>query len=784
MGENSNCRPGPSVAKAGRPPRATSSDGRRVEPAAPIHRRPGLTLYRLIAKEALTPTFFALFGLTTIVLTQNLLGLSDLFVNRGLSAGTVSLIAFYQAVPAATLMFPFSVLMGCLVALGRMGADLEILALEASGVTAARLVWPFVAFASAMTLLSAGLTLSGAPWTSRSLDQVFVDISLEKPWSQVRQGIVTRFGDWRLEAREVNARGDRLKGILLWVPDVGQTVFARSGRIDTLGDGVTEISLQEGRIVLPAKDGPKTLTFDELTTRLPDSGEIRRSVAGKLSALSLAELSERASAFVPSSSQQFSRAAIEFHRRFSMPLATLIFGVLAVPLFLARTNFSRAAGGVLGLLCTISYYGLIQFGEGLAQSKLIGVAAAAWLPNAVLSLLAIVLIVRARQKGVLGHSFDRPQHRTRRSVNQKARERRPRRYPLPRYIAGRFLHLAMLSFSILLVAYLLIDIMDRLAWFSRYQATGLEILRFYAVRVVLLASRVVPMSLLVAAALTVSLLAVEGELIGMRACGIPAPRALLPVLLISAMFVPADAVLNNVLVPRTNAIADELKRSEIKGSYSLQQDERRKNAVWYRLGNKILEAERFDPDRGSAWDLSIYEIGEDRLPVKRIDATAARHVGDGWWLLTDPVQIDISEGKVRTVPAPNFANLGEALPAEVDTMHLSVGDLIGLIEEAENDNVDSRSLWVDYHVKLAQPLACIVLPALLIFFAVGGPPFPGPAQTLLLSAVAGIGYILLTGVTRSLGYGGALPPAIGGWGPILVFLAIAAFFGMRLWRRL
>jgi len=342
----------------------------------------------------------------------------------------------------------------------------------------------------------------------------------------------------------------------------------------------------------------------------------------------------------------------------------------------------------------------------------------------------------------------------------------------------------MLSFAILLVAYLLIDIMERLSWFSRYHATGLEVLHFYSARVVLLASRVIPMSLLVATALTVSLLAVEGELIGMRACGIPAPSALLPVLFISAMVVPADAILNNVLVPRANALADELKRSEIKGGYGRQQEERRRNAVWYRLGSKILEAERFDPDRGSAWGLSIYEIGEDRLPVTRIDASAARHIGNGWWLLTDPVRIDVSDGRARTMPAPNFANLGEELPAEVDTMHLSVGDLIGLIEEAENDNVDSRSLRVDYHVKLAQPLACIVLPALLLFFAVGGPPFPGPAQTLLLSVVVGIGYILLTGVSRSLGYGGAMPPAIGGWGPVAIFLAVAAFFGLRLWRRL
>jgi len=784
MGEVANGSPGPSTATAGLPPRVSSPVERRAASKRPVHRRPGLTLYRLIAKDALTPTLIALFGLTTVVLTQNLLGLSDLFVNRGLSGGTVSLIAFYQAVPTATLMLPFAVLMGCLVALGRMGADLEILALEASGITAARLVWPFVAFASAMTVVSALLSLLVAPLTSRALDHLFVKISLEKPWSQIQQGIVTRFGDWRIEAREVNARGDRLNGVLLWVPDIGQTIFARHGRIETGADGVAVISVQDGRIVLSGKSGPKVITFEDLSTQLPESDDVLRTAEDKLAGLTLSELSERARTFVPISKRQLSRAQIELHRRFSMPVATLIFGVLAVPIFLFRTNFSRAAGGVLGLLCTISYYGLIQLGEGLAQSELISVAAAAWLPNAVLLLLAGALLVRARREGVLGRSFDRPQHRKIRSAGRKSGERRPRSHPLPRYIASRFMRLAALSFAILLVAYLLIDIMDRLAWFSQYRATGLGVLHFYSARVVLLASRVIPMSLLVAAALTVSLLAVEGELIGMRACGISAPTALLPVLFISAMVVPADAVLNNVLVPRANALADELKRSEIKGTYAQQLEERMKDAVWFRLGNKILEADRFDPDRGSARDLSIYEIGEDRLPVQRIDATSARHVGNGWWLLKDPARIDISDGNVQAMPAPNFVNLGEALPAEVDTMHLSVGDLLALIQEAENDNVDSRPLRVDYHVKLAQPMACIVLPALLLFFAVGGPPFPGPAQTLLLSAIVGIGYILLTGVSRSLGYGGALPPLIGGWGPILIFLVIAAFFGTRLWRRL
>ena len=83
----------------------------------------------------------------------------------------------------------------------------------------------------------------------------------------------------------------------------------------------------------------------------------------------------------------------------------------------------------------------------------------------------------------------------------------------------------------------------------------------------LLASRAVPMALLVATALTVSLLAAEGELIGMRACGISSLRALAPAFVLATLTAPAYFLLNNVVVPRTNALADELKRTEIKDEF-------------------------------------------------------------------------------------------------------------------------------------------------------------------------------------------------------------------------
>jgi lipopolysaccharide export system permease protein len=756
--------------------------------AIPIHRRPGLTLYRYIAREALRPTAFALFGLTAVVLTTRILGFSDLVINRGLGAAAVGGMVFYEAVPVMARMFPFSVLVGCLVALGRMGADREVLALETSGVAVGRLVWPVVAFAGVMTLAALAASLLLGPWANRSLDTALATIARERPWAQIRAGTVAHFGDWRLEAREVSASGTELRGVLLFMPDFGETVFAQSGKVSSAPDGALELALDAGSVVLDPRGEYKYFRFDKLATQLPAAGEVfERSETDQLAGLPIDELLRLARTFVPGEHDHLPQAALEAHRRVALPIATLVFGFLAVPLFASRAHHSRSSGGVLGLVATIAYYGLVQLGEGMIQGGVAGVALGAWLPNLVLAAIAAVLLVRVLRERALGRSFERPQLRLRRKVSAETlRERglRTHSLALPRYVAGRFAKLALLAFGVLFVAYLLIDVMDRVEWFARYRATGPEMLRFYTARVPLLASRAVPMSLLVATALTVSLLAAEGELIGMRACGISSLRALAPALLLSTLTAPGYFLLNNVLVPRTNALADELKRTEIKGeAFYAAKAARSKPGVWIRSGTQVLEASRFDTDLGDARDLRIYQLGPDGLPISREDASSARHVGKGVWRLVDPVRIDLAGESAQRVETRRFAQLGETLAAKVDTMHLSVAELADEIRDVEAGGYDATSFRVDYHVKLAEPFACVVLPAVVLFFAVTGPPFPGPAQTLLVSGIVGVVYILLSGVAASLGYGGALPPAAAGWSPVMLFGAVASLFGVRLWSR-
>ena len=730
------------------------------------HRPPGWTLYRHILQEVTLPSLLALFVLAIIFLTDDMLQFSDLVMNRGLGAGAVASTALYRLIPALTWVLPFGVLMGSLIALGRLGADRELLIIEASGISAPRLLPPVLLFSGLATLLSLLLSVYASPWANRRLDTTLAQLALEKPFAAIQQGQVHEFGEWKLVAREVSAKGDRLEGIQLWSPDVGETVFAERGALDPSGDGTIRLTLENATILINPRRQVRQLRVETLTTVMPASGEsLTRSYDERLAGLTPTELRALGD----------DRSEAELQRRYALPTSTLLFGALAVPLFLSGARFSRSGGWLLGIASTLVYYGLVQLGTGLTEAHTVSPTLGVWLPNIVFAAVTVTLALRLTRMSAFGRHLGSAPERVRTASSRRSR-RPPRRRALPRYVAGRFLQLALIGLAAILAAYLVVDVLERLDRFARYHATSLEVLRFYTARLPLLASRVIPMSLLVATALTVSLFGASGELTAMRSCGIPAPRGLLPILGICVALVPMYFFLNNNVIPRTTAIADAVNTLEIKG-WSHQ---RRTIEVWYRDGNTFYEADLFDPQAGVARNITVYELGPDGVPVSRADARRGRHVGSGLWRLRDHVRVEAVDGHVRRVPTSPFARLGDKVPESVDTRHLSVEQLRDEIREMQEYDVDATALQVDFYQRLAGPFACLVLPALALFFALRGPPYRSSTATLVFSGIVAVSYTLLVGLGASLGYGKTLTPAAAGFAPMGLFAGAAAYLGLRL----
>lgn len=719
---------------------------------------PGRTLRRAVRREVAVPAAVALAGLSVAFLTKSLLGYADWIVNRGLGVGEVALIAGLETLPVLAQTFPFALLIGVLVALGRLKADLELLAMESMGLSRLQLVRPVVGVAVAGGALAAILSLWAAPLSRARLDENLERIQRESPGALITAGRVIEFGGRQLLARETSADGTELRGVLLWMPDIAEAVFGERGRIASLGGGEISLHLEQASLLGSPVGGGQHVEVSHFETRLELSDP--EEAPGDL----LAALSTPALLRFPAGPDA-RRAEAELHRRFAHPAAALLLGVLAAPLALARRRFSRSSGAVAGLFLTLGYYGLVQLTDAILRDPSNSVAWAVWTPPGAVLLLLMVLLARLARD-----PFDEEPDRS--APSDADHEQRPvgLRGVLDRYVLGVYIGTAALSFAALFVAYFLIDVLERLEWFARYQAEIGEIAHFYAARAPLLASRVVPMGLLAGSALTVSLLVARGELLAMQTCGIRLGRALLPVLMLSALIVPLDFWLNDSLVTRTNAWADRIKVERIK-----DRAEGSDTQAWYRMEGQLVRASRSGLADGRIPDLVVFEIGPTGLPSARIHAREAVHVGDGEWELIDAQAVLISDRGLEAVAAPSRYALGEVRQAEIDPMHLSVGSLAAEIQAADASGFPVVPLRIAWHRKLAGPLACLLLPAISLLVVVRSRRPPSAARNLVLCASIGVAYLLVGDVAASLGQGGQLSPAVAGWSPpLLAFSGLVA----------
>ncbi len=731
------------------------------------HRPLGWSLFGYIAREAVFPTLLALGGLSLAAVTKSLLGLSDLLVNRGLSVEDTAAFVGFEIVVLAARILPFAVLLGALIALGRLAADKELLALETCGVSPGRLIGPVLSVGCLGTLAGLALSLHAVPATHAAREALLIRSTLEQPGSVLRAGVVQRFGERRLSALEASSRGDDLRGVMLHAEDLDETFFAESATLRVPAPGTIVVTLRDGVIVTNAGERAQLVRFKLFRTELHGKESVGNAQGdeGRFAATP----TEALWSAVPASAQDDRAIRSELARRFATPFAALALTWLAVPLALTLGSGTRGGGGIVGLSVTVVYYGLLQASNGLLEFPDVPVVAAAWLPNIAALIGGAVLMIRRfvllREQQPTARAADA------RDVSSQ-RARGGRRWALMRYVTRRYATTALLGIGVLLLSYLLVDVLEKLEQFAEHGAAFSEVLRFYGARLPLLASRVLPMGLLVAAAMLVSAMSSEGELVGMEACGIRAGRGLVPVIVIAALVMPAYYLLVDRVLPKTNALADRLKDTEIKGKAPGGWEE-----VWTHTARAALHVGALNSRAGMARDLTLYELGATGLPERRLDVRVATALGHDEWRLLDAKLTLISRAGLVEAPAGETRAIPEIESSLSDPGHLDSAQLRKHISDAKLGGYNSTAFAVDLQMRLASPLQCLLLPWLGLLIALG---VRKPAPSLLWAIAIGVGFILVTSLSLALGYGGTIPAIAAGWLPSGV--VAAATLGLQLRR--
>jgi lipopolysaccharide export system permease protein len=360
-------------------------------------------LDRYVAREVLAPFGMGVALLTFALVTGKLLKLTDMVVNHGVSVGEVlGLVAFIM--PAFfELTFPMAVLLGVLLGFGRMSGDREMIAARACGVSLYRIAVPAMIVAFVVYLVASWFAFSIRPWANESLDQRLFYLTRTRISAVLREKVFNaEFHGLVIYVDKVSEGAAGLQGVMISdarTPDQQNTIIARHGIMlpDAQANQLT-LRLFDGSIfgTDPKMDASHVTSFNTYDLAIKPDEESFGSTWLSPDEMSYATLLKTIADGRASGKRNY-EAETELARKYMIPVATLLFGLLGVSLGLkpARGGQSERFGVSVALF--FFYYSLMRVGQSLGEGGRLNAFIAMSIPDVVFLALAIWLFIRAAE---------------------------------------------------------------------------------------------------------------------------------------------------------------------------------------------------------------------------------------------------------------------------------------------------------------------------------------------------------------------------------------------------
>ena len=379
-------------------------------------------LSRYIFKECFLYFIICLTTFTTLLLTIRILKFTNLIVNKGVEISQIVKI-FTSIIPTfLEIALPMSVLLGVMLAFARMSGDSEIVVLRASGVTLKQILRPIIFFGIFAMSLSYYISLELRPEGYRLFNQTLFDIAKSKSTAGITAGFFNKLGSLTIYTDKINYdTGELVKTLIEDNRNIDnkKIIFAKKGEI--LSNNQTRkiiINLEDGEIHEKKVSNYGITKF--LTNRLVLSQDdlysdlsLKEDKRGR--ELSLSELTNEIAVFDEKKQEQdltikerqdiikrFNRLNLEFLLRFSMPIMTLVFAILAVPLGIMPPRTQKTWGSTISLLfglgMFILYYGILSVCMAMGENGSISYYFSGIVPNLTLIFLTFYVIKQSNSE--------------------------------------------------------------------------------------------------------------------------------------------------------------------------------------------------------------------------------------------------------------------------------------------------------------------------------------------------------------------------------------------------
>jgi LPS export ABC transporter permease LptG/LPS export ABC transporter permease LptF len=798
---------------------------------------------RYVLRELATPTLLGLLLYTFVLMMNHFFLVAEKALAKNLGP-ELTLRLFMVGIPKLLVMsIPMAVLLGTLIGLGRLSADREWIALQAAGHGPLTVLRPVLIHGLVGALLSFVIYAVVVPETHFAVRNLRGEILFSSNLAaDLRPRVLEELPDDTVFYVDdiLPTPERRLKNVLAIDPDVEkkgvtQVIVACRGDLYPAPDGTGAllVDLFDGEAHYFRSDQPelyRVTSFDSLLRKRHEPPRFLRTLMTPpdrvnqdlfmpelLEEIRTAEQERHDLLAQPGdvgrgrlliSNNRVANAKVELHRRIALPLAAFFFAFLAMPLGMRSARSGKGAGFALSVVVIVLYRVVFVSATNQSITGRIPAELGPYVANGLVLLWALIGLWRMRRHpvraggGLLalpralgrllgGKRRDRlrdglPADAEQPATDLVALTGSARRFigRLDGYVASAYLRIFVLA---LLSTYLIYAVVEGQELVDRTLRTGqplslvVEYLSYFPPGVLHV---VLPISCLVGAVVSITLLARNSELVAVKAAGVSLRRVTAPIVLLTLLFGAVLFFVQDRIAPAANRKVQETKDRihrraprthgvPSSGSWRFGAD-----------GSSLYHFRLHDAGRREYQGLTVFTI-DRRVPrvVGHRFSERARHLDGtswqldrGWYRSFHVPAGNAALGSTLTVHEepyelaldlpPNLVEERRWLGSQSDSLpdQMSVAELREQIDTLRDSGYDITKLRVAYYRKFAQALAPLVMVLLGLPFAfrVGrrGSLY-GIGVALLLVLV----YWATFAVFNALGLETLLPPALAAWAP-------------------
>lgn len=357
-------------------------------------------LDKYILKEFIGPFLFGVCAFTSIFVgTGTLYRIANLINQYGASLWAALHILILALPSIIVITFPMSVLLGSLMAFGRMSAASEIIVMRSGGQNFLRLAMPIFITAFCISLGTTAFNEFVVPKANNAYNRIINEEVKNNAQPTTQDHIILKDVKGAdisslLYARQYDDSEKRLKELTVQEFEDDMLMRVEKAEYAEWEDGkwvmhngiIYDLSGSNQQVT-------RTMTFDHQILPISQRpGRIAQSQK-KPDEMTIRELREQIK-ILDNNAVDTNKMKVEMYNRFAMPLASLVCALVGAPLGLQKQRGSSSIGFGISVVVIFIYYAIMTLSNAMGSGGRIPPYVAAFLPDIITGFAGVCLIYK------------------------------------------------------------------------------------------------------------------------------------------------------------------------------------------------------------------------------------------------------------------------------------------------------------------------------------------------------------------------------------------------------